>query len=162
MWTTSNGSSKIKLISEFLNPGFISSSPISIRCICHRRNHSHRFWKSSWRIFEGNKKITKINIIWRYYLRFTLYVHTVPFLMLWNSNEDTVKTLLRLVTHINSKNHYITKLSTILVWKRRVEVIICRSDSILESLIGIWCIVDHHIWYISCLPQLITTNCQFY
>ena len=31
---------------------------------------------------------------------FVQYVNKIPFLMLWNSNEDTSKTLLRLVTYV--------------------------------------------------------------
>ena len=56
----------------------------------------------------------------------------------------------------------LTKLSTILAWKRRVDVIFIDQIPFLESLIGIWWILDHQIWYISCLPQLLTTNYQFF
>ena len=31
---------------------------------------------------------------------FNRYVHKISFLMLWNSNEDTAKTIFLLVTHI--------------------------------------------------------------
>ena len=42
----------------------------------------------------------KYNIMWRKYFLCTRYVYEVPFLVLWNSTEDTPKTVLWLMTHV--------------------------------------------------------------
>ena len=46
------------------------------------------------------KTFVKHNIVRRYYLSSTGYVHKVYFLMLWYSLEDAAKPFLCLVTHI--------------------------------------------------------------
>ena len=46
------------------------------------------------------EKIIKNNIVQRYDLAFVEYINKKPFLMLWNSKKDAMKTLLRLVTRI--------------------------------------------------------------
>ena len=45
-------------------------------------------------------KIIKNNIAHRYDLAFVWYVKKISFLMLCNSNKDTIKTILRLVTRV--------------------------------------------------------------
>ena len=51
------------------------------------------------RYSNAQKSLVKYNIMWRKYFLCTECVYEVPFLVLWNSNEDTLKTYVWPMTH---------------------------------------------------------------
>ena len=73
----------------------------SIWYVWYCRSHIHCFWIWLWRVIQRTREtLTKNDIVWRYDLAFVWYVNKIPFLMLWNYNKDTSKTLLWLVMHV--------------------------------------------------------------
>ena len=73
----------------------------SVQGVSYCQMHRHHFCIRSWRVWQRTRKtFVKYNIIWRYYLSCTGYVHKIYFFMLLNPNENTAKPFLCLVTHI--------------------------------------------------------------
>ena len=49
-------------------------------CVCHISTHIHHFCIGLWRICQCTRKtLIKSNIIWRYYIPCTWYIHRIPF-----------------------------------------------------------------------------------